>query len=202
MTGAPAHPAGVLGGAWSWSGAEPSGHAGPDGHVAVTAPAGSDLYRMPGVREIDAVPSFGRDVEGDFTLTVRTEVRPAAGGGRFADAGGVLVHTAGGWAKFCVERAPDGRWTLVTVVALPYSDEAAGPALAGPRAELGVVREGRRAAFLHRPEPAQGPCFVRTFTVPDGPLRVALFAQAPFSPSCTAVFDGPALSPEPLRDRR
>ncbi|NEA69000.1 DUF1349 domain-containing protein [Streptomyces sp. SID12488] len=188
--------------AWSWSDGRPACFAGPAGSLTVTAPGGSDLYRMPGVREIDALVHASRPVEGDFTLSVRAEVRPDGGTGRFADAGGVLVTTADGWAKFCVERAPSGDWTLVTVVSAPYSDEAAGPVLDGPRAELTVVREGRRAALLHRPDPEGEPRFVRTFTVPEGPLRVGLFAQAPFSASCTAVFDGVRLDPEPLRDRR
>ncbi|MFE9426421.1 DUF1349 domain-containing protein [Kitasatospora sp. NPDC006697] len=185
-------------GPWSWSEPRPSWSAGADGRLELTAPAGSDLYRVPGVREIDAVPGLSRTLDGDFTLSVRV----AVAGTRFADAAGLLVHTAGGWAKCCVERAPDGRWSVVTVVSLPDSDEAAGPDLAAPGTELTVVREGRRLAFLHREDPAADHRFLRTLPIADGPLRVSLFAQAPFSDRCTAVFDAPQLSPEPLRDRR
>ncbi|MBY8885236.1 DUF1349 domain-containing protein [Streptomyces sp. PTM05] len=175
-----------------------AGTGGADARLALTAPAGSDLYRVPGVREIDAVPEVSRTLEGDFTLSVRV----AVDGTRFADAGGVLVHTADGWAKACVERAPDGGWSVVTVVSHPVSDEAAGPALRGPATELVVVREGRRLAFLHR-EDADGDLrFVRTLRVAEGPVRVSLFAQAPFSEACTAVFHTVRLLPEPLRDRR
>nr|WP_239075000.1 DUF1349 domain-containing protein [Streptomyces sp. SID10853] len=171
------------------------------GRFVVTAAAGADLYHIPGVREIDRLPSLGRDFTDDFTLSVRAEVRDA-GGGRFADAGGIVLHTAAGWAKFCVERSPTGAWTLVTVVSQPCSDEAAGPSLDGPRARLTVVREGPRVTFLHAAGQEAEPRFLRTFTMPAGALRVGLFAQAPFSPSCTAVFDHLHHDPEPLRDRR
>ncbi|MGW7413573.1 DUF1349 domain-containing protein [Streptomyces sp. NPDC054863] len=196
---------------WTWSDGRPytpgadEGQTHPTGadggRFVVTAEAGADLYRMPGVREIDRLPSLGREVTGDFTLSVRAEVRDTDGG-RFADAAGIVLHTDAGWAKFCVERTPSGSWSLVTVVSQPWSDEAAGPALDGPCADLTVVREGQRLAFLYGPGPDAAPRFVRTFTVPDSALRVGLFAQAPFSPSCTAVFDRLRHDPEPLRDRR
>ncbi|MDH6115452.1 regulation of enolase protein 1 (concanavalin A-like superfamily) [Kitasatospora sp. MAP12-15] len=178
------------------SSAAPFDDIGP--RLELTAPAGSDLYRLPGVREIDAVPEVSRTLDGDFTLSVRVAVQ----GSRFADAGGLLVHTADGWTKACVERAPDGRWSVVTVVSRPESDEAAGPELAGPATELTVAREGRRLAFLHREEAAGDHRFVRTLRIPSGPLRVSLFAQAPFSERCTATFLDLRFSLEPLRDRR
>ncbi|MGP9022671.1 DUF1349 domain-containing protein [Streptomyces sp. BR1] len=183
---------------WSWSGAERLNYADLTGPLELVAPVGSDLYRVPGVREIDAVPEVSRTLSGDFTLSVRVTVD----GSRFADAGGLLVHTAEGWIKACVERAPDGRWSLVTVASLPVSDEAAGPGLAGSTTELTVVREDRRLAFLHREEATADRRFVRTLRIPSGPVRVSLFAQAPFSPRCTAAFEDLRLGPEPLRDRR
>ncbi|MGW4598334.1 DUF1349 domain-containing protein [Streptomyces sp. NPDC004457] len=187
---------------WSLPGDRASARLRPDGALEVTAPAGSDLYRMPGIREVDGVPEVSRLVEGDFTLTVRVSVHGAAGGARFSDAGGLLVHTADGWAKICVEPSPQGRWGLVTVVSRPDSDEARGPDLAGPAAELVLVREGTRLAFLDRVKETGETRFVRTLTVPPGPLRVSLFAQAPFSEHCTAVFDHLNITPEALRDRR
>ncbi|WP_371680442.1 DUF1349 domain-containing protein [Streptomyces sp. NBC_01276] len=167
--------------------------------LEIRADRGADLFAMPGFHEASGVPLLGRTLTGDHTVRARVAVR----GGAFGDAGGILVHGADGWFKVCVERTRAGGWAVVTVVSRPLSDEAMGPALAGPRAELLVTREGGRHAVFCREDPDGPWLFVRTFLGPADPdVRLALFAQAPFSDSCTAVFTGARWSPRALADRR
>ncbi|MFE9775832.1 DUF1349 domain-containing protein [Streptomyces sp. NPDC005931] len=169
------------------------------GLLEVRAARGADLFAMPGAYEASAVPLLGRWVDGDHTLRVRV----AVDGHAFGDAGGIVVHTSDGWFKVCVERTRAGGWAIVTVVSRPVSDEAAGPALDGPHADLLITREGRRHAVFHRAAPGRGWRFVRTFFGPDDRgVRVGLFAQAPFSDSCTASFSALRHAPVALADRR
>ncbi|MER5810399.1 DUF1349 domain-containing protein [Streptomyces sp. NPDC002033] len=167
--------------------------------LEVRAERGADLFAMPGFHEAAAVPALARAVTGDHTVRTRVAVT----GGAFGDAGGIVVHGADGWFKVCVERTRAGGWAVVTVVSRPASDEAVGPALAGPAAELLVTREGGRHAVFCREDPAGAWRFVRTHLGPaEGGVRLGLFAQAPFSDACTAVFTGARLAPVALADRR
>ncbi|GAB7110193.1 hypothetical protein JCM4814A_85080 [Streptomyces phaeofaciens JCM 4814] len=169
------------------------------GELRVRVPRGTDLFRMPGAYEASGVGTWGRSVTGDHTLWTRVAVEGQA----FGDAGGIVVHDREGWFKVCVERTRAGGWAIVTVVSRPLSDEATGPALAGPRSELLVTREGRRHAVLHREHADEDWRFVRTFVGGDDPtVRVGLFAQAPFSDACTASFTPPGFVPAALADRR
>jgi regulation of enolase protein 1 (concanavalin A-like superfamily) len=183
---------------WSFDG--PGGVSLPHpGELRVRVPRGTDLFRMPGSYEASGVGTWGRAVTGDHTLWTRVEVD----GRTFGDAGGIVVHDAEGWFKVCVERARTGGWTIVTVVSRPLSDEAAGPALSGPHAEMLVTREGRRHAVFHREHSDGDWRFVRTFTGSGDPeVRVGLFAQAPFSDACTASFTPPGYAPVALADCR
>ncbi|MFE3650982.1 DUF1349 domain-containing protein [Streptomyces sp. NPDC059101] len=167
--------------------------------LRVRAPRGADLFRMPGAYEASGIPRLSRRVTGDHTLWTRVTVD----GREFGDAGGIVVHDGAGWFKVCVERTRAGGWAVVTVVSHPVSDEAAGPVLAGPDAELLVTREGRRYAVFHREHDGGDWRFVRTFFGADeADVRVGLFAQAPFSDACTASFAPLRLAPTALADRR
>ncbi|GAA2638835.1 DUF1349 domain-containing protein [Streptomyces axinellae] len=186
-------------GAWYWLG-PPAGAVRPvPEELRLTAGAGTDLYAMPAVREIDALPALVRQFDGDFRLSAGVVVEDGA---RFADAGGLVVRTGAGWVKLCVERTVAGSWAVVTVASLPYSDEAMGPALPGPRADLLVTREGRRFAGLFRTSRDADWRFVRTLCLPEGPLWAGVFAQAPLSAGAIVRFHDLACGPEPLRDRR
>lgn len=167
--------------------------------LEVRADRGADLFAMPGFHEAPAVPALATTLTGDHTLWTRVAVT----GGAFGDAGGIVVHGADGWFKACVERTRAGGWAVVTVVSRPASDEAVGPALAGPAAELLVTREGGRHAVFCREDADRPWRFVRTFLGPArGGVRLGLFAQAPFSDACTAAFTGARLAPVALADRR
>ncbi|TPQ20074.1 DUF1349 domain-containing protein [Streptomyces sporangiiformans] len=192
-------------GEWSWLGPPAEWTAGPSsGELRLTAGAGADLYAMPAVREVDALPALVRRFDGDFRLQAHVTVED---GDTFADAGGLVVLTGAGSVKVCVERTTSGSWAVVTVASLPHSDEAMGPSLPGPAAELLVTRQGQRFAALFRTPvrtPADGDWrFARTFTLPDSrEVWAGVFAQAPLSDRCTAEFRGLSSSPVPLRDRR
>ncbi|WP_236244811.1 DUF1349 domain-containing protein [Streptomyces sp. CC210A] len=170
--------------------------------LAVRAPRGADLFSMPGAYEASGVPLLSRAVTGDHTVWARVAVDGAA----FGDAGGIAVHGTDGWFKACVERTRTGAWAVVTVVSRPVSDEALGPALSGPHADLLVTREGPRHAVFCRERADEDWRFVRTFTgvaaarEPD--VRLGLFSQAPFSDACTATFTAPVHAPCALPDRR
>ncbi|MEU8774271.1 DUF1349 domain-containing protein [Streptomyces sp. NPDC048606] len=183
---------------WSFTG--PGGTALRDAAgLEVRAECGADLFAMPGWYEADGVPLFGRTLTGDHMLWTDVTVR----GRTFGDAGGIVVHGDDGWFKVCVERTRAGGWAVVTVVSRPLSDEAAGPALAGPRAELLVTRDGARHAVFCREDPDEPWRFVRTFVGDAGPrVRVGLFAQAPFSEGCAAGFTSVRWAPVALADRR
>ncbi|MFI6108176.1 DUF1349 domain-containing protein [Streptomyces sp. NPDC051310] len=183
---------------WSFSG--PGALPVRDPHaLEIRAERGCDLFTMPGTYEASGIPLLGRTVTGDHTFRAAVTVRGTA----FGDAGGIVVHDAGGWFKVCVERTRDGGWAVVTVVSRPVSDEAVGPSLAAPHAELLVTREGRRRAVFCREEPDGEWRFVRTFFGSGaGDVRIGLFAQAPFSDACTAAFSVPRYVPAALADRR
>ncbi|UNT00313.1 DUF1349 domain-containing protein [Streptomyces tubbatahanensis] len=203
MTAAQGHPraepAAPLPGTWYRLGPPAESVRPAPGGLRLTAGAGTDLYAMPAVREIDALPALVRRFDGDFRLCAGVVVED---GTRFADAGGLVVRTGAGSVKLCVERTAAGSWAVVTVASLPYSDEAMGPALPGPRADLLVTRQGRRFAGLFRTPGDADWRFARTLCLPEEPLWAGVCAQAPFSAGSTTRFHDLTCGPEPLRDRR
>ncbi|MEU7580902.1 DUF1349 domain-containing protein [Streptomyces sp. NPDC041068] len=183
---------------WRWQG-QPQSWSRAGDSLRIEAPGGADLYNLPGSYEADSLPLLRRPVEGDFTAWTRITVEGSA----FGDAAGLALHGEDGWLKVCVERTRAGGWAVVTVLSRPASDEAMGPALDGPAADLLVTREGRRHAVFYRQQPQEDWRFVRTFlgfTAPQ--LQLGAFVQAPFSPSAAARFAPLRLSPVPLGDRR
>lgn len=186
---------------WSWSRdpARWSQTSGSPGELHVTAPGRTDLYSMPGHYQIDRLPLLQRTVTGDFTAWTRVTVQ----GDSFGDAAGLAVHGEDGWAKLCVERTRAGHWAVVTVLSRPDSDEAMGPSLPDPGAELMVTRQGRRFAVLFRQDRREPWQFVRTWfgaAAPD--VRLGVFVQAPFSDAAEGWFEPMRLSPTPWRDQR
>ncbi|QUH01947.1 DUF1349 domain-containing protein [Saccharopolyspora erythraea] len=178
---------------------DPEAFTSSDGAMRVTAPAGADLFSMPGSYEGSGAPMLRRTIRGDFTAWSRVSVS----GEKFADAGGLSLHAADGWFKLCLERTRGGGWAVVTVLSRPHSDEAMGPALPGPDAELLLTRQGTRYAAFVRVADGLGWRFARTFTgFDDAEPELGLFAQAPFSPSCTAIFSPLSLGTKALRDSR
>ncbi|WP_078948651.1 DUF1349 domain-containing protein [Streptomyces noursei] len=183
---------------WQWQG-RPRSWSRTGESLHIEAPGGADLYALPGSYQADSLPLLQRTVTGDFTARTRISVEGSA----FGDAAGLALHGDDGWLKVCVERTKAGGWAVVTVLSRPASDEAMGPALDGPAAELLVTREGRRHAVLFRQRAQEDWRFVRTFHgFADPELRLGVFVQAPFSPSAAALFGPLHLSPVPLGDRR
>ena len=168
--------------------------------LTIQAQPGSDLIRIPGVREIDRVCAYQRPISGDFTVTVSVSVQ----GERFADAAGIVVRDGdGGWLKAAVERTRSLEWAVFTIVSLPNSDEACGAVLPAAQADLLVTRERTRFAVLHKNADQQDWIFARTFrwAAPET-ISLGLFAQAPFSDGSFARFEHLNVSAQPMRDRR
>ncbi|WP_437312958.1 DUF1349 domain-containing protein [Sorangium sp. So ce385] len=189
------------GGRWSWS-REPARWSradGSPGSLTVVAPGRSDLFAMPGHYDVDRLPLLQRPVDGDFAAWSRITVD----GGAFGDAGGIALHGEDGWLKVCVERTRTGGWAMVTVLSRPESDEAMGPALDGPAADVMVTREGRRVAVLFRQYRHEDWRFVRTYLArTTRQMRLGIFVQAPFSEAASAQFEPMRLSPTAWRDQR
>lgn len=164
------------------------------GHrLIIEAQAGADLFTMPGVREIDSLSALQREISGDFTLRVAASVEVVDGS--LGDAAGVFWRGGHHWIKACVERLRNGRWGVVTVASTPTSDEALGPDLAGPAAELLLSREEARTAVWFRETPQAPWRFARTLLINsrDSTARLGLFAQAPFSSGAIGTFENLSL---------
>jgi regulation of enolase protein 1 (concanavalin A-like superfamily) len=184
---------------WAWSG-PPVAWCEENDVLLAVAPGGSDLFSMPGVREIASLPVLARAIPGDFRVWVSVAVE----GESFADAAGLILRSGGGCSfKLCVECTPAGTWQIVSVASSPASDEAAGPAIDGPMADLLLTREGRRLAAFYRGSSIRDWRFLRTLHGWDPrDTSVGLFVQAPFSAGCSARFSALGSSAEPLADRR
>jgi regulation of enolase protein 1 (concanavalin A-like superfamily) len=184
---------------WRWWRQPAAWSSDPAGTLEIVSPAGTDLYFAPGVREVCSIVALERPISGAFTISVSV----AVDGTEFADAGGLLLRGHNReWLKLCVERSKTA-WQIVTVASRPASDEAAGPLLDGPGADLLVTREGRRVAAYYRRDAGDDWRFARCiYDCWEGELLAGLFVQAPFSTRCTARFRALESRAEALRDRR
>ena len=158
----------------------------PVGLLRARATAGSDLFYMPGIREIDDISSWAQAVEGDFTVSIQVSVE----GDTFADGAGILLRSPSAWAKSCIERKRRAGWSVVTVVSVPISDESYGPHLLEGCGTLLATRQDRRIAFFWHSQDHSDWEFIRTFWWPDSlPIELGFFTQAPFSGGHTVIFD-------------
>jgi regulation of enolase protein 1 (concanavalin A-like superfamily) len=171
----------------------------PAGGLEIEAPPGTDLYSAPGVREVCSIVALERPISGAFAMSVSVGVSGSA----FADGAGMLLRGHDrDWLKLCVERSKTA-WQILTVASRPTSDEAAGPLLEGPSADLLVTREGRRVATYYRCDAREDWRFARCmYDCWAGDLLVGLFVQAPFSAGCAARFRTLESRAVALRDRR
>jgi regulation of enolase protein 1 (concanavalin A-like superfamily) len=167
----------------------------------VTAPGRTDWFVDPGGDAVTAsAPLLLTPVDGDFQLRayVRADLRTTF------DAGALFVHADGTtWAKFAMERSPEGADTVVTVVTRGVSDDANGvPVAAAGRTWLRVSRTGAVYAFHHSADGERW-SLARLFTL--GPVaghRVGLSVQSPLGDGLTARFSGLALTATTLADPR
>jgi uncharacterized protein len=175
-----------------------------DAVVLISGPK-SDLFLDPGGDGTgpDAGRFLGEPPAGDFTLQARVDV----GFRNTFDAAVLLVRAgASAWAKLCLERSPQGRPTVVTVVTRGTSDDSNSFEVDGTSVRLRITRSGRTWAFHASTDGARWR-LVRYFTLGEHDsgltARVGFLAQSPLGESCRAVFDEIAFSagaPADLRD--
>jgi uncharacterized protein len=170
------------------------------GGLTVTAGARTDLFTDPGGgAEVGNAPSLTGRADGDFQLAARVSVEHAA----TFDAGALLLRAhERAWAKLCLERSPQGRLTVVSVVTRGRSDDCNSFAVEGSRAWLRVARLGPAFAFHVSVDGADWR-LVRYFALDAaGELEVGFLAQSPTGDGCTATFDQISYTPARLAELR
>jgi regulation of enolase protein 1 (concanavalin A-like superfamily) len=119
----------------------------------------------------------------DFVLSAHIEAELQT----LFDAGALLVWQGErSWAKFAVERSPEGQPTIVTVVTHDLSDDCNSVALDQPSARLRVARIDD--AFAFHLQVADRWQLIRHFVLEAGNVRVGFLAQSPTGQGCTARF--------------
>lgn len=173
---------------------------GTDGSLRIVAGPRTDLFVDPagGVAALGA-PRIVGAVEGDFQLSarVRADLRATF------DAGALVLHAADHtWVKLALERSPQGKAMIVSVVTRGVSDDANGRVVIGEGVWLRVSRVGGACA-LHASDDGARWELVRHFALdaPDG-LTAGFLAQSPTGEGATATFDDVRFLAEPLAELR
>ena len=145
----------------------------------------TDLFRPPdgGPPTLNAPALLANLHDGHFVISARIEADLRA----TFDAGAlVLWHDERTWAKLALERSPEGRPTVVTVVTRGRSDDCNSVSLDEPEAHLRLARVDDAFAFhLHAAGRWQ---LVRHFFLPTTSLRAGFLAQSPTGEGCTVRF--------------
>src|SRR5262249_42634235 len=119
----------------------------------------------------------------DFVLSAHIEAELQT----LFDAGALLVWQGDrSWAKFAVERSPEGQPTVVTVVTRDLSDDCNSVTLDRPSAHLRVARIDD--AFAFHLQVADHWQLIRHFVLEPENVRVGFLAQSPTGQGCTARF--------------
>ncbi len=177
-----------------------------DGALTLGAGPGTDLFTDPGGQDRFAnAPALTGGVEGDFVLTARVTTGLAA----TYDAGVLLLYAGeDSWAELCLERSPQGRPTVVSVVTRGVSDDCNGLTLDGGETWLRIARIGSAYAFQAS---ADGGFWhlVRYFALTGGtetaggPVpEVGFLAQSPTGAGNTVRFSDVECAPRTLSDLR
>jgi regulation of enolase protein 1 (concanavalin A-like superfamily) len=133
----------------------------------------------------------------DFVLSAHIDAELQA----LFDAGALLVWQGDhSWAKFAIERSPQGQPTVVTVVTRDLSDDCNSVTLDRPSARLRVARIDD--AFAFHLQVAGRWQLIRHFALEPGDVRVGLLAQSPTGGGCTARFREIRVEPRRLNDVR
>jgi uncharacterized protein len=172
----------------------------PELHAPVTLEAGArtDLFVSPaGAPPALNAPALLIDTDGDFLLaaTIRAELRATF------DAGALLLwRDETTWAKLALERSPEGRATVVSVVTRGVSDDCNSLALQEPAARLRIARTGAACAFhLWSDERWE---LIRHFTLGPGRLAAGFLCQSPTGDGTVAWFSDVDFAARTLDDVR
>jgi regulation of enolase protein 1 (concanavalin A-like superfamily) len=156
-----------------------------DGLVELTAGPRTDIFCPPdGSPPTLNAPALLADLrDEDFVLSAHIETHLQS----VFDAGALLVWQGDrNWAKFAVERSPEGQPTIVTVVTRDLSDDCNSVTLDQPSAHLRVARMDD--AFAFHLEVAGRWRLIRHFVLNPGNVRTGFEAQSPTGEGCTARF--------------
>jgi regulation of enolase protein 1 (concanavalin A-like superfamily) len=156
-----------------------------DGLVELVAGPCTDIFCPPGGTPptLNAPVLLANLHDRDFVLSAYIEAELQA----LFDAGALLVWQGDrSWAKFAVERSPEGKPTVVTVVTRNLSDDCNSVTLDQPSAHLRVARIDD--AFAFHLEVAGRWQLIRHFVLEPGNVRVGFLAQSPIGQGCTARF--------------
>ena len=171
-----------------------------DGGLTIDAPGTSDWFIDPsGTATVTNAPALlGRPQDEDFTLLARVRVDAAA----TFDAGVLFLYADDTtWAKLCLERSPDGRMMVVSVVTRGTSDDCNSHIVAGNSAWLRVARSKGAFAFHSSTDGARWQ-LIRHFGLPAGDVQVGFEAQSPTGDGCRATFADIAYASRQLTDLR
>lgn len=166
----------------------------------MSAPARSDRFHDPATEERKAdSPAWLTPVVAPATLTARVQVEFVA----TFDAGVLMAfQSPTAWAKLCLERAPDGRTMVVSVVTRGRSDDANAFVVDGTSIWLRLSVLPHAYAFHASLEGTRWE-LVRYFTLgARGRRRVGLSVQAPIGEGCHASFDAVAVTTGTVEDIR
>jgi uncharacterized protein len=168
------------------------------GVIEITAAAATDVFVPPdGAPPVLNGPALLANTEGDVLLaaTVRADLRATF------DAGALLLwRDEAHWAKLALERSPEGRPTVVSVVTRGVSDDCNSVALPESTARLRVARLGGACAF-HFWSGTRWE-LVRHFTLGPGPLAAGFLSQSPTGEGCVATFSDVELAARTIGDVR
>jgi regulation of enolase protein 1 (concanavalin A-like superfamily) len=182
----------------SWLGSPPLWS--NDNGLTIDAPPASDWFIDPsGAAAVTNAPALvGRPPDDDFLLAARVTVDAAA---RF-DAGVLFVYADDTtWAKLCLERSPDGRMMVVSVVTRGTSDDCNSHVVDGDSAWLRVARSKGAFAF-HASDDGVRWQLIRHFGLPAGDVQIGFEAQSPTGDGCRATFADIAYASRQLTDLR
>jgi regulation of enolase protein 1 (concanavalin A-like superfamily) len=168
------------------------------GRLTISAGPHTDLFVPPGgAAPVLTAPALMGETAGDFTLAASVSVDLAA----TFDAGALLLWSdATAWAKLALERSPEGRPTVVSVVTRGRSDDCNSVGLPDGSARLRVARLGEACAFHLRVGERWE--LVRHFTLGPVKLAAGFLAQSPTGDGCAAEFDLIELQARRLDDVR
>jgi uncharacterized protein len=171
-----------------------------DEALTITAGPRTDWFADPagGAPLLNAPALLGRPPDGEFTLAARVRVEAAA----MFDAGVLFVHADDEtWAKLCLERSPQGKPTIVSVVTRGVSDDCNSETIETSEAWLRLARRGKELAF-HASADGRRWELIRHFALPADSLDVGFVAQSPAGSGCSATFTEIAYERRRLADLR
>jgi regulation of enolase protein 1 (concanavalin A-like superfamily) len=169
--------------------------------LELSAGAETDLFGDPagGSPQANAPALVGPAPEGDFLFSARVACEQYS----TFDAGVLLVYSdEKNWAKLCLERSPQGRPTVVSVVTRGVSDDC--NSLVCERAEISLRLARIDNCFAFHASSGDGLWdLVRYFALDGaGEVEVGFLAQSPTGSGCSARFEQIAFERRRLGDLR